>query len=79
MKKGEKYQVFDEDGHVYVLLAWTFLSLLLNLHRNTDLVGELTAALYGHFHPLIQESIISTIKNVGLNLGATITKEAVHA
>ncbi|RDW58679.1 glutamate-1-semialdehyde aminotransferase [Coleophoma cylindrospora] len=62
MKKGENYQVFDEDGHVY-----------------TDLVGELTAALYGHSHPLIQESIISTVKNVGLNLGATIAQEAVHA
>ncbi|TVY36690.1 putative aminotransferase [Lachnellula occidentalis] len=62
MKKGEAYQVFDEDGHVY-----------------TDFVGELTAALYGHSHPLIQKSLISTIQSIGLNLGATIQQENVHA
>ncbi|KUJ17149.1 glutamate-1-semialdehyde aminotransferase [Mollisia scopiformis] len=62
MKKGENYQVFDEDGHTY-----------------TDFVGELTAALYGHSHPLIKESLINTINTVGLNLGATIAQEAKHA
>jgi glutamate-1-semialdehyde 2,1-aminomutase len=42
-------------------------------------VGELTAGLYGHSHPLIQESLINTVKNVGLNLGSTIAQEAIHA
>lgn len=42
-------------------------------------MGELTAALYGHSHPLIQKSLIDTINNVGLNLGATILQENVHA
>ncbi|KAF8850793.1 PLP-dependent transferase [Acephala macrosclerotiorum] len=45
----------------------------------TDFVGELTAALYGHSHPLIQASLISTINTVGLNLGSTIAQEAKHA
>jgi glutamate-1-semialdehyde 2,1-aminomutase len=48
-------------------------------HSYTDFVGELTAGLYGHSHPLIQESLINTVKNVGLNLGSTIAQEAVHA
>lgn len=45
----------------------------------TDLVGELTAGLYGHSQPLIQEALISTIKDVGLNLGGTTTLETRHA
>ncbi|KAF2819896.1 PLP-dependent transferase [Ophiobolus disseminans] len=48
-------------------------------HVYTDLVGEMTAALYGHSQPLIQESLISTIQNVGLNLGGTTTLETRHA
>lgn len=44
-----------------------------------DFVGELTAGLYGHSHPLIQEALINTVKHVGLNLGSTIAQEAVHA
>lgn len=45
----------------------------------TDFVGELTAGLYGHSHPLIQKTLIDTIKKVGLNLGSTIAQEAAHA
>ncbi|KAF1837224.1 PLP-dependent transferase [Decorospora gaudefroyi] len=45
----------------------------------TDLVGELTAGLYGHSQPLIQSKLIETIKNVGLNLGGTTTLEMRHA
>jgi glutamate-1-semialdehyde 2,1-aminomutase len=48
-------------------------------HTYIDLVGELTAGLYGHSHPLIQEALIDTIKNVGLNLGGTTTLETRHA
>jgi glutamate-1-semialdehyde 2,1-aminomutase len=47
--------------------------------KYVDLVGELTAGLYGHSQPLIQEALISTIQTVGLNLGGTTTLEARHA
>jgi glutamate-1-semialdehyde 2,1-aminomutase len=39
----------------------------------------MTAALYGHSHPLIQSALISTIQNTGLNLGGTTLHEAKHA
>ncbi|CAN8101990.1 unnamed protein product [Discula destructiva] len=48
-------------------------------HTYTDMVGELTAGLYGHSHPVIKESIKTTLDTVGLNLGATIAQEAVYA
>jgi glutamate-1-semialdehyde 2,1-aminomutase len=48
-------------------------------HTYVDLVGELTAGLYGHSQPLIQEALISTIQNVGLNLGGTTSLETQHA
>ena len=48
-------------------------------HTYTDLVGEFTAALYGHSQPLIQAALIDTINNVGLNLGGTTTLEMRHA
>jgi glutamate-1-semialdehyde 2,1-aminomutase len=48
-------------------------------HTYVDLVGEFTAALYGHSQPLIQQALISTIQNVGLNLGGTTTLETQHA
>ncbi|KAH6129769.1 hypothetical protein HBI69_001820 [Parastagonospora nodorum] len=44
-----------------------------------DLVGEMTAGLYGHSQSLIQETLISTIQKVGLNLGGTTTLETQHA
>ena len=48
-------------------------------HTYTDLVGEMTAGLYGHSQPLIQETLIDTVKNVGLNLGGTTALESRHA
>lgn len=45
----------------------------------TDFVGELTAAVYGHSHPVIVSSLLTTVTAVGLNLGATIAQEHVHA
>ncbi|EUC42929.1 hypothetical protein COCMIDRAFT_102239 [Bipolaris oryzae ATCC 44560] len=48
-------------------------------HTYTDFVGEFTAGLYGHSHPVIQSALIDTINNVGLNLGGTTTLETRHA
>jgi glutamate-1-semialdehyde 2,1-aminomutase len=48
-------------------------------HTYTDFVGELTAGLYNHSNPLIQQTLIDTIQNVGLNLGGTTSLEARHA
>lgn len=45
----------------------------------TDFVGELTAAVYGHSHPVIVASLLTTVTTVGMNLGATIAQEHVHA
>ncbi|CAK7205166.1 hypothetical protein SEUCBS139899_007931 [Sporothrix eucalyptigena] len=45
----------------------------------TDFVGELTAAVYGHSHPVIVQSLLKTVTTVGINLGATIAQEHVHA
>lgn len=43
------------------------------------MVGELTAAVYGHSHPVILASVMETLTTVGLNLGATIAQEHVFA
>lgn len=48
-------------------------------HTYTDMVGELTAGLYGHSHPVIKTAIKTTMDKVGLNLGATIAQEHAHA
>lgn len=48
-------------------------------HTYTDLVGELTAGLYGHSNPLIHATLKSTLDNVGITLGATTRLEAQHA
>ena len=48
-------------------------------HTYTDLVGELTAGLFGHSNPLIHETLKSTLDNVGLSLGATTRLESQHA
>ncbi|OAA64278.1 Aminotransferase class-III [Niveomyces insectorum RCEF 264] len=45
----------------------------------TDLVGELTAAVFGHSHPVIVAALLTTVTTVGLNLGATLAQEHVHA
>ncbi|KAH8646243.1 pyridoxal phosphate-dependent transferase [Xylariales sp. PMI_506] len=44
-----------------------------------DLVGELTAGLYGHSHPLLKQTLLSTYENVGVNLGATSLEEVRYA
>ncbi|KAF2721733.1 putative glutamate-1-semialdehyde 2,1-aminomutase [Polychaeton citri CBS 116435] len=48
-------------------------------HAYTDFVGELTAALYGHSHPLILDTLHKTLDTMGLNLGATTRLETEHA
>ncbi|KAI0130408.1 pyridoxal phosphate-dependent transferase [Xylariales sp. AK1849] len=48
-------------------------------HKYTDFVGELTAGIYGHSHPVIREAVVSTFDNVGLSLGATTIQEQKHA
>ncbi|KKK18721.1 hypothetical protein AOCH_002402 [Aspergillus ochraceoroseus] len=45
-------------------------------HGYLDLLGDMTAGLYGHSHPVIRDAIISTMDNVGLSLGATTVAEA---
>ncbi|KAJ5286308.1 hypothetical protein N7524_001614 [Penicillium chrysogenum] len=44
-----------------------------------DLVGELSAGLYGHSHPTLQKVLTETIQNVGLSLGATNVYEQRYA
>jgi len=55
--------------------------LLHSVDRHTyiDLVGELTAGLFGHSHPLLLETLTSTARDVGLSLGATNVLEARYA
>ncbi|KAK0625418.1 pyridoxal phosphate-dependent transferase [Bombardia bombarda] len=48
-------------------------------HRYLDLVGELTAGLYGHSHPAIRAAILATFDGVGLSLGATTAQEHRYA
>ncbi|KAI5926180.1 pyridoxal phosphate-dependent transferase [Camillea tinctor] len=48
-------------------------------HKYVDFVGELTAGLYGHSHPVIREAVVSTLDNVGLSLGSTTVQEQKHA
>ncbi|KAK4199500.1 pyridoxal phosphate-dependent transferase [Triangularia verruculosa] len=48
-------------------------------HKYLDLVGELTAGLYGHSNPIIRETILSTFDSVGLSLGSTTVQEHKHA
>ncbi|RDW80410.1 hypothetical protein BP5796_05108 [Coleophoma crateriformis] len=45
-------------------------------HQYLDLVGELTAGLYGHSNPRLREVIVSTFDNVGMNLGGTTQEES---
>jgi glutamate-1-semialdehyde 2,1-aminomutase len=53
--------------------------LIYGIIRYCDFVGELTAGLYGHSHPRLKEALLSTIKNIGLNLGATTPYEQQYA
>lgn len=48
-------------------------------HVYTDFVGEFTAGLYGHSHPVILEAIRGCIESTGLNLGAQTVHEVAYA
>ncbi|KAL2132328.1 hypothetical protein VTI74DRAFT_3932 [Chaetomium olivicolor] len=48
-------------------------------HKYLDLVGELSAGLYGHTHPLIRQTLLATLDEVGLTLGSTTVHEQRHA
>jgi glutamate-1-semialdehyde 2,1-aminomutase len=39
----------------------------------------MTAGVYGHSHPVISETIVSTVNSIGMNLGATTVAEAQFA
>jgi glutamate-1-semialdehyde 2,1-aminomutase len=45
----------------------------------TDFVGEFTAGLYGHSHPVILEAISECISTTGLNLGAQTVHEVTYS
>lgn len=47
--------------------------------RYTDLVGEFSAALYGHSNPVIIAALTNVLQNVGINLGATTSQENMFA
>ncbi|KAJ0419907.1 pyridoxal phosphate-dependent transferase [Aspergillus carlsbadensis] len=51
----------------------------LDGHEYLDLVGEMTAGVYGHSHPVIAETIVSTVHSIGMNLGGTTIAEAQFA
>ncbi|KAK3302884.1 pyridoxal phosphate-dependent transferase [Chaetomium strumarium] len=51
----------------------------LDGHKYLDLVGELSAGLLGHSHPAIQQTLLSTLDQVGVSLGATTVHEHAYA
>jgi glutamate-1-semialdehyde 2,1-aminomutase len=48
-------------------------------HVYTDFVGELTAGLYGHSHPVILEAFEEVLFTTGLNLGAQTVHEVIYS
>ena len=50
----------------------------LDGHRYTDLLGEYSAGLYGHSHPVIRRAVIEAMDG-GLNIGAHHTHELAFA
>ncbi|KXX80417.1 Beta-phenylalanine transaminase [Madurella mycetomatis] len=48
-------------------------------HKYVDFVGELSAGLYGHSHPVIRQALLSTLDSTGLSLGATTAHEHRYA
>ncbi|OKL60163.1 hypothetical protein UA08_04899 [Talaromyces atroroseus] len=42
----------------------------LDGHQYLDMLGEMTAGVYGHSHEIIRHALISTFDNVGVNIGA---------
>ncbi|KAM7191969.1 Pyridoxal phosphate-dependent transferase [Naviculisporaceae sp. PSN 640] len=51
----------------------------LDGHTYLDLTGELSAGLYGHNHPLLRQTLLSTFDNVGLTLGGNTIQESRYA
>ncbi|KAK4236510.1 pyridoxal phosphate-dependent transferase [Achaetomium macrosporum] len=51
----------------------------LDGHKYLDFVGELSAGLLGHSHPVIHKTFLSTFDTVGLSLGATTVHEHAYA
>lgn len=47
--------------------------------RYTDFVGEVTAGLYGHSHPIIRDAVNEVLYDIGTSLGATHRHEQVYA
>ncbi|KAL4791062.1 pyridoxal phosphate-dependent transferase [Aspergillus venezuelensis] len=45
-------------------------------HEYLDFMGDMTAGLYGHSHPVITETITSIVSEIGMSIGATTTAEA---
>lgn len=60
-------------------MSFNFRHYNLTTFRYLDLVGELSAGIYGHSHGIIREAIVSTFDNVGLNLGSTTSQEHKYA
>ncbi|OIW31657.1 PLP-dependent transferase [Coniochaeta ligniaria NRRL 30616] len=48
-------------------------------HVYTDFVGEFTAGLYGHSHPVIVEAMRECVATTGLNLGAQTAHEVTYS
>ncbi|KAK7745686.1 hypothetical protein SLS62_009652 [Diatrype stigma] len=48
-------------------------------HEYVDLVGEMTAGLFGHTQPVLLRAIEETARGVGLSLGAVSAAEAQYA
>ncbi|KAL4762135.1 Alpha/Beta hydrolase protein [Aspergillus foveolatus] len=45
-------------------------------HEYLDCMGDMTACLYGHSHPVIMKTVDSTMKSIGMNLGSSTSAEA---
>lgn len=48
-------------------------------HSYTDFVAEMTACVYGHSNAIIQATLVDTMREYGLNLGANTKLEAQYA
>lgn len=52
---------------------------MVPIDRYVDLVGEMTAGLFGHTQPVLLRAIEMTARGVGLSLGAVSAAEARYA
>ncbi|GME53858.1 Aminotransferase [Neofusicoccum parvum] len=80
MARGTAHQVTSEDNHTSVPSPPPHsASANPAASSYTDFVGEFTAALYGHSHPVLTTTITHTLSTTGLSLGATTAQEARYA